>query len=351
MTPPRILLTGATGYVGGSVLNTILSSPHPSLKNIQITALVRREEQAKTLAELNITPVLFSSLDDTALLEQLASEHDVVIHAANGYHIPSAKALIKGLAQRKARTGEAVHYVHNSGTSNFGDRPISGAYTEKPPRVFSDKDDIYEYEKYREGIETYHQRAADVAVFELGAETGVLTYIICSPLIYGRGTGLFNKSSIQIPILIKSALARGEAIYASDGLAVWDHTHIEDVAALYTLVLAKALSKEDIPSGKDGFYFANAGRHSWLDIAKSIARVGYQLGKLPAEPKSVTLAEASRTWLGGDEDLTEAALCSHSLTNGERSRELGWEPLKDDSRWEETIVEEFEVALKDMAST
>jgi nucleoside-diphosphate-sugar epimerase len=203
-----------------------------------------------------------------------------------------------------------VHYVHNSGTSNFGDRPVSGAYSESPPRVFSDKDDIYEYEKYREGIETYHQRTADVAVFELGAETGVSTYIICSPLIYGRGTGLFNKSSIQIPILIKSALARGEAIYAGNGLGVWDHTHIEDIAALYTLILAKVLAKEDIPSGKDGFYFANAGRQSWLDIAKCIARVGHQLGKLPAEPKSVTLAEASRAWFGGDEDLTEPAICS-----------------------------------------
>ncbi|KAM0321352.1 hypothetical protein ACHAPQ_009462 [Fusarium lateritium] len=351
MTTPRILLTGAAGYIGGSVLNTILTSSHPSLQNIQITALVRREEQAKTLAGLHITPVLFSSLDDINLLEQLASEHDVVIHAANGYHIPSAKALIKGLAQRKEKTGEAVHYIHSSGTSNFGDRPVSGAYVENPPRVVSDKDDIYEYEKYREGIETYHQRAADVAVFELGTETGVSTYIICSPLIYGRGTGLFNKSSIQIPILIKSALARGEAIYAGNGLGVWDHTHIEDIAALYTLILAKALAKENIPSGKDGFYFANAGTQSWLDIAKGIARVGHQLGKLTAEPKSVTLAEASRAWFGGDEDLTEPAICSHSLTNGERSRELGWKPLKDDSRWEETIAEEFEVALKDMISS
>ncbi|KAM0244801.1 hypothetical protein ACHAP5_005924 [Fusarium lateritium] len=351
MTTPRILLTGATGYIGGSVLNTILTSSHPSLKNIQITALVRREEQAKALAELSITPVLFSSLDDTELLEQLASEHDIVIHAANGYHIPSAKALIEGLAWRKEKTGEAVQYVHNSGTSNFGDRPISGAYIESPPRVFSDKDDIYEYEKCREGIETYHQRTADVAVFELSTETDVSTYIICSPLIYGRGTGLFNKSSIQIPILIKSALARGEAIYAGDGLGVWDHTHIKDIAALYTLILANVITKGKIPSGKDGFYFANAGTQSWLDIAKGIARVGHQLGKLAPEPKSVTLAEASRAWFGGDADLTEPVICSHSLTNGERSRELGWKPLKDDSRWEKTIAEEFEVASKDMVST
>ena len=40
---------------------------------------------------------------------------------------------------------------------------------------------------------------------------------------------------------------------------------------------------------------------------------------------------------------------SSSQTRGDKSRELGWRPLKDDSRWEETIAEEFEVALKAMA--
>ncbi|KAF4991542.1 hypothetical protein FGRMN_7745 [Fusarium graminum] len=315
----------------------------------RVLLTVRREDQARILTSLHITPILFAGLDDTDFLTQSASEHDVVIHAANGYHIPSAKALIQGLAQRKAETGRAVHYIHNSGTSNFGDRPVSGAYTESVPRVFSDKDDLYSYEKHREDLEPYHQRTADVTVFDLGVETGVTTYIICSPLIYGRGTGLFNKSSIQIPILIRSAIAGGEAIYAGDGLGSWNHTHIEDIAALYTLILAKTLAREEIPSGKDGLYFADAGQQTWFDIAKGISRVGHQLGMLPAQPKSVTLTEASRAWFDGDEHLTELALCSHSLTNGEKSRELGWKPLKDDSRWEETIAEEFDVALKTMA--
>jgi nucleoside-diphosphate-sugar epimerase len=248
-------------------------------------------------------------LDDTELLTEAASNHDVVVHAANGYHIPSAKALLAGLAQRKAKTGKPVHYIHNSGTSNFGNRPVSGKYLEEP-RVFSDKDDVYAYEKFREEKEQYKQRTGDVVVFETGVDIGVETYIICSPLIYGRGTGLFNKSSIQIPILIRSALGRGEAIYAGDGLGVWDHTHVEDIASLYTLIVAKILNREKIPSGKEGFYFANHGTQSWLDIAKGIAKIGHQRGKVAAEPKSVSLSEASRAFFGGDEDMTEPAICS-----------------------------------------
>ncbi|KAH7230453.1 uncharacterized protein BKA55DRAFT_696386 [Fusarium redolens] len=329
METQRILITGATGYVGGSVLTTILSNP--SLATLPITALVRNQSQASILSSLPITPLLFTNLDDTAFLAELASTHDIVIHAANGYHIPSAQAFIRGLAQRKRQTGRDVHYIHNSGTSNFGDRPVSRTYTEKG--TFSDKDDVYAYEKMREGIEPYHQRTADVTVFELGEELGVKTYIICSPLIYGRGTGLFNKSSIQIPTIVRAALDKGRAIYAG---------------ALYTLILAKIVKKEDVPFGKEGFFFANHGKQSWLDIANEIARVGHQQGKLAAEPESVGLKEVSKAWFDGDEHLTELGLCSRSETRGDRSRELGWEPVKDDARWIETVAEEFEVALEAM---
>ncbi|KAJ4253301.1 hypothetical protein NW762_010456 [Fusarium torreyae] len=345
MTAPKVLLTGATGYIGGSVLTTILASSQPCLQNIQISALVRRQDQADVLATMGITPILFSDLGDSEFLTQTASNFDTVVHAADGCHTASARALIQGLAQRKSKTGNSVHYIHNSGTSNVGDRPISGAHLEKTPRVFSDKEDIYSYEKSREEKKPYHQRTTDVTVFEKGAETGVSTYIICSPLIYGQGTGHFNRSSIQIPLRIRAAIARGEAVYAGDGLGVWDHTHIQDIANFYTLVLVKILDGENIPSGRDGFYFVNGGKQTWLDVAKGIAKVGSQLGKVAPEPRSVTLAEASREWFNGDEHLTELALCSRSVTVGEKSRDLGWKPLHDDSLWEETFMEEFKAAL------
>ncbi|KAF5619784.1 NAD dependent epimerase dehydratase family [Fusarium sp. NRRL 52700] len=320
---------------------------NPSLAKLPITVLVRTQSQASTLSSLPVTPVLFTSLDNTDFLTGVASAHDIVIHAANGYHVPSAQALIRGLAQRRSQTERDVHYIHNSGTSNFGDRPVSKAYIET--KVFSDKEDIYSYEKIRESIEPYHQRTADVRVFELGQELGVKTHIICSPLIYGKGTGLFNKSSIQIPTMVRAALERGRAMYAGEGLGVWDHTHIEDIAALYTLILAKLVEGEDVPFGKEGFFFANHEKQSWLDIAKEIARVGHQRGRLAAEPESVGLKEVSKDWFDGDEHLTELGLCSRSETRGDRSQELGWEPVKDDSKWIETVTEEFEAALEAMS--
>lgn len=177
--------------------------------------------------------------------------------------------------------------------------------------------------------------------FELGEELDIKAFIICSPLIYGGGTGLFNKSSIQIPTIVRAALRRERAIYAGDGLGVWYHTHIEDIA-----VLPKFWPR--FSKGKGGFFFANHGKQYWFDIAKEIARVGHQRGRL-AEPQSVGLKEVSKTWVDCklDSYSSYASLIGDmSETRGSRSLELGWEPRKDDSNWMETVTNEFMAALE-----
>jgi hypothetical protein len=56
--------------------------------------------------------------------------------------------------------------------------------------VFSDKEDIYHYILEREAAEPYAQRTSDLTVVETGKATGVKTFIIMSPTVYGRGMGL-----------------------------------------------------------------------------------------------------------------------------------------------------------------
>lgn len=50
-------------------------------------------------------------LDDAEGLANLASQNDVVIHAATGYNTGSEEALITGLDRRKD-TGESPIYIH-----------------------------------------------------------------------------------------------------------------------------------------------------------------------------------------------------------------------------------------------
>jgi len=76
MSSTKFFITGATGYIGGTILDRLLS--HPSASSGSFFALVRSEEKAKKLKEAGITPIL-GSLSDLDIIEKAASEADVVI--------------------------------------------------------------------------------------------------------------------------------------------------------------------------------------------------------------------------------------------------------------------------------
>jgi thioester reductase-like protein len=61
-SPPRILLTGATGFIGGSVLTQLLDSPSPTLRSAPITCLIRGADRAAKLKAAygdRVNPVLY----------------------------------------------------------------------------------------------------------------------------------------------------------------------------------------------------------------------------------------------------------------------------------------------------
>lgn len=217
---PKILVAGATGYVGGTVLSLLLSSPDAS-KYGQITCLVRAEEHKQVLINKfgnRVNPVVFAGLDDTEHLTEVASQHDIFIDMGNTFHLTSPRAFVLGLAKRKEQTGKDAWYIRTSGTSNMADRPITKKYVESiPNREFSDQDDIYGYEKMRHAEEPYPQRRAELSTIDAGLETGVKTIVIMSPLIYGIGTGEFNTETVQVQAYARYALKNGYAITIGDG--------------------------------------------------------------------------------------------------------------------------------------
>jgi uncharacterized protein YbjT (DUF2867 family) len=72
----KLLLTGASGYLGGSVLNSILKSTNATIGNVKISALVRSKEQAEYLISKNIEPLWFNDFQDTDILSKAASAND-----------------------------------------------------------------------------------------------------------------------------------------------------------------------------------------------------------------------------------------------------------------------------------
>ncbi|KAF2679669.1 NAD dependent epimerase/dehydratase family protein-like protein [Lentithecium fluviatile CBS 122367] len=338
----KILLTGATGFIGGTILTHLLapSVPPTILERIPITCLVRGEDRVIKLRAAygdRVHPVLYEGLDDRDATIAIAAQHNIVVNTTLGYHSASATALIHGLARRKQETGRDVWMIHTSGTSNLADQPISGKWSKKTPnREFNDaSDDVYAYEKAREGVSPYAQRTTELNVVDAGLELGVKTLVIMSPTIFGKGTGLFNTSSIQVPAYAQAVVTQGQGVVVGDGKGVWDYVHVEDLAELYRIVVLRILEHggKDLPNGKKGIIFSGNGRHSWLEVAQGVTDACYEAGWIKSKDvKSVNLSEGAKilsAYMGGPlEDIVELGLCSNSRTVSSVARSLGWKPTK-----------------------
>ncbi|KAJ3049596.1 hypothetical protein HK097_009431 [Rhizophlyctis rosea] len=341
MEQTKILITGVTGYIGGSLLISLLQSANPLIQSASITGLVRGEDKATVLRQNGIKAELFSGFEDLEGLRKIASGYDRAADKAE----PS-KAMILGLADRQKATGRQTHFIHESGTSNLGDRPITGLHidsalhTDSTPAIFT-------YLQQREALISYDQRTADLTVLQTGLSVSVKTYIIMAPTIFGIGSGHFKKISIQIPIMIRSALKRGQAEVIGSGDGCWTHVHIEDLVSLYELLLGKVLKGEEVPNGEEGMYFAETGEHSWGEISRRVGVIGEELGVLKTKEVVDVTLEDVKGWCGGSEYITEVAFASNARCLADRARSIGWVPVKTHEDWESAVREDFEEILKE----
>ncbi|KAI9043183.1 NAD dependent epimerase/dehydratase [Aspergillus affinis] len=312
MPPVKLLLVGATGFIGGSILHELLETSEAQNANVQITVAVRQPDQAEILSKKGVRAILIAGLDDADGLENAASDHDIVINSATGQHTEAPKALIRGLGKRKEQTGRH-------------------AITPSPYqlRSFSDEDDdLFDYEKSRAEEDPYGQRVADVVVVEEGIRFNVKTYIVMPPTVYGNGTGLFKKQSHQIPTLIRSAIKSGHAEYIGTGEYQLGHVHVTDLARLFSLLATKVVAGETAPSGRQGYYFTNTGNHQWVGVANLIGKAGFGMGVLQSPvPRSISLEEGAVKFADGDVKFAEACFASSSSSLPRRAFGLGWKPI------------------------
>jgi nucleoside-diphosphate-sugar epimerase len=167
------------------------------------------------------------------------------------------------------------------------------------------------YLKMREDREVYAQRTTDIVATETGLEENVNTYLIMSPTIYGLGTGFFNKKSIQLPTIIRTAIKKDHVDVVGDGTGAWDAVHIQDLAPLYELLLVKVLQGEDVPSGKQGIFFSETGDFTWMQLAQGLANELHRQGILKtADVKPLTLQEAVEQWGNGSPQRAELGFAS-----------------------------------------
>lgn len=281
----KIFVTGATGYIGGSVAVRFVQAGH------RVSGLTRSEEKAVQLKRLGIEPVL-GDLNDAGLLTAQAREADAVVNAADSDHAFSIETLIAALA------GSGKALLHSSGSSIVGDDARG-----EPSAVIFDDDSPIEPTKDKAA-----RVAIDRAVLAAGS-VGVRSIILCNSLIYGNGLGL-HKDSIQIPDLVRQARKSGIARHVGRGLNIWSTVHIADVADLYILALEKA--------DPGSFMFVENGEASFADMAGAIGRA-LRLGAA----QSWAIDDAIAEW---GYERAVYALGSNSRVRGPNARKLGWTP-------------------------
>jgi nucleoside-diphosphate-sugar epimerase len=282
-----IFLTGATGYIGGSLAARLVEG------GTRVRGLVRSPESAVLLAERGIEPVL-GGLDDADLLIHEARAADGVVNTASSDHAASVRALISGLE------GSGKPLLHTSGSSVIGD-DARGHH--RSDTVFDEDTPLV--------VNAMKQPRRDIDLMVLGAaKRGVRSAVICPSNIYGIGRGL-KPDSVQIPFLAANARQQGVVQIVGAGLNVWSNVHLDDVVDLYLLALAKA------PAG--AFYFAENGEASFGEIGAAIAsRLGlHGVESLPPEMAAQRWGEAKAYF----------SLGSNSRVRATRARrELGWSP-------------------------
>jgi nucleoside-diphosphate-sugar epimerase len=285
----RIFLTGATGHIGGAVLDSLVRGGH------SVTALVRDSEKAARVSERGAHPVV----GDLAMPESYrgaAQAQDGYVHAAfdgaagRGPGIDRLALDTLIAAARRPRTANALtpprrFIIYTSGVSILG--PTAEPASEDAPV------NPIPHVSWR----------PDHEELVLNAASDHLRTIVIRPgHVYGGGDGIVSD-------LFKAA-SNGLVRVVGDGNNHWPLVYERDLADLYV----RLVGRED----SAGVYHANdEGDERVNDIVEAISPY---LAHRP-DVRHVPLEEA-RAKMGSFAD----ALSLDQVVRSPRARALGWSP-------------------------
>jgi nucleoside-diphosphate-sugar epimerase len=279
----KVFLTGASGYIGGAVIDRLRAAGH------ELAGLARSDGTAARLTATGVRPVR-GDFSEPARVATAAREADGVISLATTYDPaidgPAIDAMLDALA------GSDKPFIYTSGIWSHGDTGGAEVDETSPPRPAA-------LVQWRQAVED-RVRAA--------AARGVRSVVIRPAIVYGRGGGILAGFG-------ESARKDGAARYVGTGENRWPLVHVDDLADLYLLALERA------PAGSL-FLGVSGFARPVRELAAAASRGAGAGGRTAEWP----LAEA-RGSLGAYAD----ALVLDQQASGRRARELlGWQPHRPD---------------------
>jgi nucleoside-diphosphate-sugar epimerase len=276
----KVALTGATGFIGSHVLADLYKHGH------EVTALVRDDAQADTVAARGATPVVVD-LYDRPTVARLLDRADGAIHTASPGDATSANldsAVVDAVTDAFGGTGKP--YLQISGLWIYGANPsITEASPFNAPALVS----------WKEPIERRVLGATDMR--------GV---VIVSSVAYGDGGG-------GIPGLLLGSPQddAGRLLMLGTGQQHWSTVHVADLADFFRRAL-------DDESARGRYVIGNGANPTVAELTQAAAVAAGAPGAVPGSD------DEARARLG---DYFAEVLLLDQGTDAARARaELGWYP-------------------------
>jgi len=294
----KVLLTGATGYIGSGVAEKLRARGH------EVTAFVRGEEKKRSVEAQGMDAVIGTLEDPTALVEA-AQEVDAVIHTAFDH----TSDFFKGVEVEGRALDALLVSLKGSGKTLIGTSAagVLGDTGETPADEDTSLPDEEAWPVARRG--RLESKLIDAA-------PDLRTIVLRLPvLVYGHGASQFP------PMLIRTAKETGTSYYVGDGTNKLSAAHVDDIADLYVLALEKA--------SPGTLYNVAAGDpvepRAMAEAVKEAAGVD--------KTESISEEEAGELW----NPFVALLLSLNFWLSGDKAeRELGWMPkgpsLLDDLR-------------------
>ncbi|KAH8194026.1 hypothetical protein TruAng_011807 [Truncatella angustata] len=309
----NILLTGASGYLGGTILARLSSANLPPYG--KLFALVRSDEQAEGVKRYGAEPLKFNANDATEVQDVVVNnEISIIYYLIDFQHSHQQVNFIHALAEVKKATGKQVHIIHTSGAKMFSNQ--AGTLTNRPLR--DNELDIYQIQKNQKAPYTMLQNGTDTnnTVIDTAESLGVRSYIFAPSIVYGKGEGFGNQISIQTTAIVKAALCVKRVYSTDSGRPSWP-------------ILRVILEGGQLDYGKNGYYLAATGSVVWEDLYSAMAQALKKRGVLTDD--SVTIAddatlERMGEGLGCPKDMVPLLLGGRCTFTAEHGKEIGWQP-------------------------